>query len=180
MARKIITLTLFFFTFRADIYPEKATFIPSQKQQLTYLQLASADFLVPGFGAIYYNRPGWAVFYATAKLGSIYLAYAAVNNYSYWNSLNIAAQSRQSTELAPLRYQAADGKNYTSTQIFNKKNESIVQISIASILLTVVYSSSIIHNYAWHDQAENEAAGMYQISVNQEGKETKLAVSYYY
>lgn len=179
-SNKTLLVTVLFFFSLGNLFPNPAKYTPQESKQIPYWQLAGADFLVPGFGAFYYDRPYWAVFYATAKLGSLYLAYSALNNYSYWNSLNTAAQNRQATESAPLRFLAADGKGYTATQVFNKKNETVVQISIASLLLSIAYGTSLVHSYFWHRQAELDATGFYQVNLNQRGDQTLLTLSYYY
>lgn len=178
--KKSLLVPVLFFFLVSNLFPNTVKYVPQENKQIPYWQLAGADLLLPGFGALYQDRPYWAAFYATAKLGSIYLAYSALNNYSYWNSLNNAAQSRQATESAPLRFLAADGKGYTATQIFNKKNETVVQISIASILLSIAYGTSLLHTYFWHREAELDADGFYHVNINQEGNQTMLSLSYYY
>lgn len=145
-----------------------------------FWQTAALDLIIPGYAGLKHEKYGWAAFYALTKIGSMYFTYSSVASLNYWTSLHKAAQQRQSGELVTLRYQANNGRYYTESELFNKKNEALLHIAITSLVTTFFFTSSLIHSHSWHQADIDASSGTYMLGFVPTRDSVNLNLAFYY
>ncbi len=149
-----------------------ARFVPADSAQpAPAWQLATVDFLLPGYGTFRQGETGYAAFYFTSNLVNLSLVYLAWRNWRFYESAYDAAFVRQAAEPDTLYFRdPTGGSDYLSLQDIRNRAERgqlFFAVSIAANLALRLLSAT--HTWTRADAAAKQAGPRYEFYPDASG-----------
>ncbi len=129
------------------------------------------DLAIPGYGAFHHREYWWALGYASAKISGAWLIYLAVKNHHYWNSVAVAAETRQQREHDTLMFANPQGNGWATAQEFRNRADSAFVMSVYAVLFeTLVYGVSLYHTWRLNERQRLKSAPFYRLQNERTGE----------